>query len=71
MSFAKMAINYEVDKLRFLIPVKVNSQIKMRAKLLGAKAVKNDGVKLRTELSFFVKGEEKPVCVAELLSIVY
>lgn len=71
MPFAKMGINYGVDKLRFLIPVKVNSQIKMRAKLLGAEAVKNDGVKLRTELSFFVKGEEKPVCVAELLSIVY
>jgi NADPH2:quinone reductase len=71
MPFAKMGINYGVDKLRFLTPVKVNSQIKMRARLLQAEAVKNDGVKLRTELSFFVKGEEKQVCVAELLSIVY
>lgn len=71
MPFAKMGINYGVDRLRFLSPVKVNSLLKMKASLLEAEEIKKEGVKVRIGISFFVKGKDRPVCVAELLSIIY
>lgn len=71
MGFVKMGINYGVDKLRFTSPVPVSSKIKMKAKLLSASSVKNDGIRMRIEATFMIEGEEKPVCVAELLSMVY
>lgn len=71
MPFVKMGINYGVDRLRFLQPIKVGSEIQMTAKLLSAEMVKNDGIKMRMEATYFVKGLEKPVCSVELLSVVY
>lgn len=71
MPFAKMGINYGVDKLRFIAPVKVNSRIKMKAKLISVEPAKNDGLKLKIEALYFVEGHDKPVCSAELLSVVY
>ncbi len=71
MPFVQMGINYGVDKLRFLAPVKVNSEIRMTARLLTAESVRNEGIKMRIEATYFVRGMEKPVCSAELLSVVY
>lgn len=72
MPFARMGINYGVDKLRFLAPVKVNSEIRMTARLLTADRVRNGGIKMRIAVTYFVKdAADKPVCSAELLSVVY
>ena len=71
MPFVRMGINYGVDKLRFLAPVKVNSEIRMTARLLTADPVRNGGIKMRIAATYFVKGTEKPVCSAELLSVIY
>lgn len=71
MPFVKMGINYGVDKLRFLAPVKVNSEIRMTARLLTADNVRNGGIKMRIAATYFVKGTDKPVCTAELLSVIY
>lgn len=71
MPFVQMGINYGADKLRFLAPVKVNSEIRMTARLLTAERVRNEGIKMRIEATYFVRGMEKPVCSAELLSVVY
>lgn len=71
MPFVQMGINYGVDKLRFLTPVKVNSEIRMTARLLTAEKIRNEGIKMRIEATYFVRGTDKPVCSAELLSVVY
>ena len=68
---AKMGINYGADKVRFLQPVKVNTKIRMTAKLIEAVDVPNNGLKMKIEGTYFVENNPKPVCVAELLSIIY
>jgi NADPH2:quinone reductase len=69
MPFVKSGINYGVDKVRFIAPVKVNNRIKMSARLLEAEPSRNKGLKMRLGVTYFVEG--KPICVAELLSVLY
>jgi acyl dehydratase len=68
---SKMGINYGSDKVRFLQPIKVNSNIKMIAKLLEATDAPNSGLKMKIEATYFVENNPRPVCVAELLSVIY
>jgi len=68
---SKMGINYGSDKVRFLQPVKVNSKVKMIAKLLEATEAPNGGLKMKIEATYFVENNPRPVCVAELLSVIY
>ncbi len=68
---AKMGINYGTDKVRFLQPVKVNTKIRITAKLIEAVDVPNNGLKMKIEGTYFVENNPKPICVAELLSVIY
>jgi len=67
----KMAINYGLNKVRFLNPVKVNSRIRNRAVL---KAVEDKGggrVLVTTENTVEIEGEQKPALVAESLAMFF
>jgi len=68
---SKMGINYGSDKVRFLQPIKVNSKVKMVAKLVEVTEAPNNGLKMKIEGTYFVENNPKPVCVAELLSVIY
>jgi NADPH:quinone reductase len=68
---SKMGINYGSDKVRFLQPIKVNANIKMVAKLLEVTEAPNNGLKMKIEATYFVENNPRPVCVAELLSVIY
>ena len=68
---SKMGINYGSDKVRFLQPVKVNAKLKMVAKLLEVTDAPNNGLKMKIEATYFVENNPKPVCAAELLSVIY
>ena len=68
---SKMGINYGSDKVRFLQPIKVNAKLKMVAKLLEVTDAPNKGLKMKVEATYFVEDNPKPVCVAELLSVIY
>jgi acyl dehydratase len=60
------ALNYGVNRVRFISPMPVGGKIRMRAKLGSVEEVPG-GVQLMTELTFEREGGEKPVCVAETL----
>jgi acyl dehydratase len=67
----KMAINYGLNKVRFLTPVKVGSKIRNRAVL---KAVEDKGggrILFTTENTVEIEGEEKPALVAETLAMFF
>lgn len=66
----KMALNYGTNKVRFTSPVPVGSYIRMRAVLSKVEDVDN-GVQVMMTLTFERQGQEKPVCVAEMLSRFY
>jgi acyl dehydratase len=63
-----MGINYGLDKLRFPAPVKVNSQVRSRVELISAELKSPNTVQLKHRVTVEIKGEEKPGCVAEILS---
>ncbi len=62
-------INYGSDKVRFLTPVKVNSRLRLRTKLLSVEP-KGPGRRLMTtENTMEIEGEEKPALVAISLAM--
>jgi|TARA_B100001758_G_scaffold170581_1_gene147597 acyl dehydratase len=65
----KMGLNYGLDKVRFLSPVPVNSEVRIRMKCIDI-TEKNPGQYLaKTEVTMEIKGVEKPAFVAETLSM--
>jgi len=66
---AIMGINYGFDKLRFINPVKVNSKIRGRFKLVNAELKKPNHYLLKHEVTVEIEGEEKPALIAEWLGM--
>ena len=65
----KMGLNYGLDKVRFLSPVPVDSEVRIRMKCIDI-SEKNPGQYLaKTEVTMEIKGVEKPALVAETLSM--
>jgi len=64
------SLNYGLDKLRFLSPVKAGSNLRGSFKLLEVTPSK-EGYKIKNELTIEIEGEEKPACVAETLGVIY
>ena len=64
-----MGINYGFDKLRFLNPVKVNSKIRGRFRLISAEEKNTNQWLLKHNITVEIAGEEKPALVAEWLGM--
>ena len=65
----KMGLNYGLDKVRFLSPVPVDSEVRIRMKCIDI-SEKNPGQYLaKTRVTMEIKGVEKPAFVAETLSM--
>ncbi len=64
-----MALNYGSDKVRFLQPVKVDSEIRAQAILISVSDKAPGQILVKTGLTIEIKGEEKPALVAEILSL--
>lgn len=67
-SDAKAAVNYGLDKTRFLSPVKSGARVRNRVKLLAAER-KGGSVLLRTENTMEIEHAGKPAMVAEALTL--
>lgn len=63
----RMAVNYGLNKVRFLAPVPVESRLRAHFKLLTADPLEGNGVQMLWEMSVEREGQTKPVCVAESL----
>ena len=67
MEGVKMGVNYGLDKVRFINPVKVDQRIRARAKVLDV-IEKNPGqFQLKLEMTVEIEGQEKPALIAEWL----
>lgn len=67
----KMAVNYGLNKVRFLNPVKVGSRIRNRAVLKEIQDKGQGRVLVVTENTVEIEGEEKPAMVAETLGMLF
>ena len=66
-----MAINYGTDKVRFLQPVKVDSRIRARTRLVGVDEKGPGRWLLKTEVAVEIEGDDRPALVAELLTMFF
>ncbi|WP_461126667.1 MaoC family dehydratase [Spirosoma aerophilum] len=66
----KMGINYGANKIRFTNAVPVNSQLRMKARLLQVEPQAN-GVKAVIECTFELEQTPKPACIAELVVLLF
>lgn len=66
---AVMGINYGLDKLRFITPVKVNSRIRARFTLTEANEKKPGHFLLKHNVVVEIEGEPKPALIAEWLGM--
>ena len=65
---AKLAINYGLDKVRFLAPVVAGSRIRVRSELVNAVKVADDTLNLTACNTVEVEGSQKPAAVADLIA---
>ena len=61
-----MGVNYGANKVRFIAPVKVGSQIRAGFKLLAVEDTAG-GARVTLEATFECEGASKPSCVAEVI----
>ncbi len=66
---AVMGINYGLDKLRFISPVKAGSRIRARFQLLSYEEKKPKHYLLKHGVSVEIDGSDKPALVAEWLGM--
>ena len=64
---AATGLNYGLDKVRFLTPVKVGSRVRARAGLLSAQPQDGGRLLLKLECKLEIEGEAKPAVIAEVL----
>lgn len=62
--------NYGLNKARFINPVKVNDNIRLKAILENVESQSNGSIKLFLSCIIEIEGIEKPAYVAEIISII-
>jgi acyl dehydratase len=65
---SKMKINYGLNRLRFITPLKVGSEIRAITKLLSAE-LEGDTIKITKEATVISRVDKKPILVAETLTL--
>ena len=64
-------INYGSNKVRFTGMVPSGSRVRMRSTLKAVEDVKGDGVRIISDVAMEIEGQDRPVMVAETISISY
>jgi acyl dehydratase len=66
----RMGVNYGAEKIRFTAPVPVGSRVCLSATLASFKKLPG-GARIQMDCTFHIEGQEKPACVAQLISVLY
>ena len=62
-----MGLNYGLNKVRFMAPVRVNSRLRALLHLQAFEKIAGDAWQLTWQVSVVCEGQDKPVCVAQYL----
>jgi acyl dehydratase len=63
----RMGVNYGLNRVRFVTPVKVGSRVRGRFKLISFEPL-DRGAQLTVEATIELEGSARPACVAETVS---
>ena len=66
---AATGLNYGLDKVRFIAPVRAGARVRTRAILASAEPQNGGRMLLRLQCTLEIEGEAKPALVAELLCL--
>ncbi len=66
----KLGLNYGLNSVRFMNPVPVNSNLRLKSTVKNIEDHKH-GVKVSFSCTIEIEGEEKPACVAEFLTLLF
>jgi acyl dehydratase len=64
---ASAGLNYGLDKVRFMTPVKAGARVRNRVRLLATESQKSGRLLIKLNCTLEIEGEEKPALVAEML----
>ena len=64
---AAAGLNYGLDKVRFIAPVKAGARVRTRASLISVEPQDADRTLLKLQCTLDIEGEAKPALVAEML----
>ncbi|WP_313713920.1 MaoC family dehydratase [Pseudomonas sp.] len=67
----KMVVNYGLDSVRFIQPVKVDSKVRLKVDLGEVNEKKPGQWLLKATVTLEIEGEEKPAYIAEPLSLCF
>lgn len=67
----RMGLFYGINKVRFVSPVKVGAEIRLRLKIAEARLIEPKIIHIAYDNSVEIKGESRPALVAQTLSRAY
>ena len=66
-----LTVNYGLNRVRFPHPLLAGQRIRARTQLQSVEEVSGNGLQLAHQVTVDVDGEQKPTCVAEMVSRLY
>ena len=67
----KVNVNYGLNKVRFIAPVRAGKRIRVRTTLVSVDEVAPNAIQLTYNQVIEIEGEPKPACVAETIGRMY
>jgi acyl dehydratase len=64
-------LNYGSNKVRFTNAVPAGGRVRLRQRIVNAEEVAGNGVRLTSEMTVEIDGQERPALVAEIMGISY
>ncbi len=64
-------VNYGSNKIRFTNAVPSGARVRLRQRLANVEEVPGNGVRVTSEMTVEIEGQERPALVAEILSVQY
>ena len=64
-------LNYGSNKVRFINAVPAGARIRLKQRLANAEPVPNNGVRVTSEMTVEIEGEQRPALIAEVIGVHY
>ncbi len=64
-------LNYGSNKVRFISPVPSGARIRLRQRIANVEDVEGGGVRITSQMTVEIEGQERPVLVAETIGVQY
>ena len=71
VSKRKRGLNYGSNKVRFTNAVPAGARIRLHQRILAVEEMPGDGVRVTSEMTVEIEGQERPALVAETMGVQY